>query len=217
MKNNSALFYACSLIEFIGRERKMKRSEVVRILGEKTIRQIYRYADVFHCEPIAKTADDFITNLNIPEGAFDNVASCRYEVPDYWTIGEVYERLIEDISGDDEAHIVARLMEVYAHGSVTPSPTITQTSITSRGTISASAIGKEKSALEFKKWETEKLHRDAAVQLFTDFGQKFGKGLRSRCVSQGRRAIPPGYPPRHIESRPVHRPQRPPCRYPPPG
>lgn len=113
MKNNSALFYACSLIEFIGRERKMKRSEVVRILGEKTIRQIYRYADVFHCEPIAKTADDFITNLNIPEGAFDNVASCRYEVPDYWTIGEVYERLIEDISGDDEAHIVDRLMEVY--------------------------------------------------------------------------------------------------------
>lgn len=113
MKNNSALFYACSLIEFIGRERKMKRSEVVRILGEETIRQIYRYADVFHCEPIAKTADDFITNLNIPEGAFDNVASCRYEVLDYWTIGEVYERLIEDISGDDEAHIVDRLMEVY--------------------------------------------------------------------------------------------------------
>ena len=92
----------------------MKRSELVQILGEKTIRQIYRYADVFHCEPIAKTADDFITNLNIPEGTFDNVAFCRYEVPDYWTIGEVYERLIEDISGDDEAHIVARLMEVYA-------------------------------------------------------------------------------------------------------
>lgn len=92
----------------------MKRSELVQILGEKTIRQIYRYADVFHCEPITKTADDFITNLNIPEGTFDNVASCRYEVPDYWTIGEVYERLIEDISGDDETHIVARLMEVYA-------------------------------------------------------------------------------------------------------
>ena len=58
----------------------MKRSELVCFLGEKTIRRIYRYADVFHCEPIAKTADDFITNLKIPEGAFDNVASCRYEV-----------------------------------------------------------------------------------------------------------------------------------------
>ena len=91
----------------------MKRSELVCFLGEKTIRRIYRYADVFHCEPIAKTADDFITKLKIPEGAFDNVASCRYEVPDYWTIGEVYERLIEDISDNDEEHIVERLMEVY--------------------------------------------------------------------------------------------------------
>ena len=91
----------------------MKRSELVHFLGEKTIWRIYRYADVFHCEPIAKTADDFITNLSIPEGNFDNVASCRYGVPDYWTIGEVYERLIEDISGGDEEHIIDWLLEVY--------------------------------------------------------------------------------------------------------
>ena len=113
MKNNSALFYTCSLIEFIGREQKMKRSELVRFLGEQTISRIYRYADVFHCEPIEKTANDFITSLNIPKKTFDNVASCRYNVPDYWTIGEVYERLIEDISGDGAEHTVERLMEVY--------------------------------------------------------------------------------------------------------
>ncbi len=113
MKNNSDLFYTCSLIEFIGRERKLKRSELVQLLGEQTIRRIYRYADVFHCEPIEKTADDFITNFNIPEGTFDNIKSCHYEVPDYWTIGEVYERLIEDIAGDDEEHIIDKLMEVY--------------------------------------------------------------------------------------------------------
>jgi len=113
MMNNSALFYTCSLIEFIGRKRKLKRSELVRFLGEKTIGRIYRYADVFHCEPIAKTADDFITNLNIPQGIFDNVGACRYDVPDYWTIGAVYERLIEDIAGDDTEHIIDRLTEVY--------------------------------------------------------------------------------------------------------
>lgn len=113
MKNNSALFYTCSLIEYIGRERKLKRSEVVHALGESAIRRIYRYADVFHCEPIEKTADDFITNLNIPEGDFDNVASCRYAVPDYWTIGEVYERLIEDLSGNREEEVLKNLMEVY--------------------------------------------------------------------------------------------------------
>lgn len=113
MKNNSALFYICSLIEFIGRQQKQKRSELVQMMGKKTVERIYRYADVFHCEPIEKTADDFIENLNIPEGDFDNVAKCRYTVPDYWTIGEVYERLIEDIAEDDEEHIIDRLMEVY--------------------------------------------------------------------------------------------------------
>lgn len=113
MKNNSALFYTCSLIEFIGRQQKQKRSELVQMMGKKTVERIYRYADVFHCEPIEKTADDFIENLNIPEGDFDNVAKCRYTVPDYWTIGEVYERLIEDITEDDEEHIIDRLMEVY--------------------------------------------------------------------------------------------------------
>lgn len=113
MKNNSALFYTCSLIEFIGRQQKQKRSELVQMMGKKTVERIYRYADVFHCEPIEKTADDFIENLNIPEGDFDNVAKCRYTVPDYWMIGEVYERLIEDIAEDDEEHIIDRLMEVY--------------------------------------------------------------------------------------------------------
>lgn len=113
MKNNSALFYTCSLIEFIGRQQKLRRSELVRFIGKSTLSRIYRYADVFHCEPIEKTADDFITNLQIPAGTFDNVASCRYTVPDYWTIGEVYERLIEDVCKEDEEHIIERLVEVY--------------------------------------------------------------------------------------------------------
>ena len=113
MKNNSALFYTCSLIEFIGRQQKLKRSELVQLLGKKVITRIYNYADVFHCEPIEKTADDFITNLSLPKSDFDNVASCRYTLPDYWTICEVYERLIEDVTGEDEEHIIDHLVEVY--------------------------------------------------------------------------------------------------------
>lgn len=113
MKNNSALFYTCSLIEFIGRRQKLKRSELVRLLGEKTLERIYRYADVLHCEPIEKTADEFITERDIPVGNYDNVAACRYTVPDYWTIGEVYERLIEDVCGENTERVVETLMEVY--------------------------------------------------------------------------------------------------------
>lgn len=113
MKNNSDLFYTCSLIEYIGRERHLRRSEVVDALGEAVITRIYRYADVFHCEPIDKTAGDFIEQYNIPAGSYDNVGACRYTVPDYWTMGEVYERLIEDLCGDDEAAVIPNLMQVY--------------------------------------------------------------------------------------------------------
>lgn len=113
MKNNSDLFYTCSLLEFIGREQKLKRSDLVRYMGADAIGRIYSYADVLHCEPIAKIADDFITGLSIPKGSFDNAAACRYTLPDYWTIGEVYERLIEDVCGDDADHIIDRLIEVY--------------------------------------------------------------------------------------------------------
>ena len=110
MKNESALFYLCSLIEFIGRQQKLRRRDVVNNIGEKTLRRIYSHADILHCEPIEKTADDFIVMCEIPEGSFDNVVSCKYEVPDYWAIGEVYERLIEDVCDDD---VIAKLIEVY--------------------------------------------------------------------------------------------------------
>ena len=112
MNETNDLFYVCSLIEYIGRERKLRRSEVVSGLGERTIRRIYKYADTFHCEPIAKVADDFITMCNLPVGDFDNVAACRYDVPGYWDIGAVYARLIEDVRGD--ADFVSKLVEVYS-------------------------------------------------------------------------------------------------------
>ena len=114
MKNNSDLFYTCSLIEYIGRKQKQRRETVVKLLGRETIRRIYRYADVFHCEPIAKTADDFIHICNIPVGAYDNLEKAKYEIPDYWTIGEVYERLIEDVTEDNTEAVVDTIMAVYS-------------------------------------------------------------------------------------------------------
>lgn len=114
MKNDSALFFTCSLIEFIGRQQKQRRSVVVKYLGKDTINRIYKHADVFHCEPIEKVADEFIHSCAIPVDSFDNIGKCRYEVPDYWTIGEVYERLIEDISENSERNMIEWIMEVYS-------------------------------------------------------------------------------------------------------
>lgn len=114
MNNDNALFYTCSLVEFIGRECKLKRSEVIKLLGDNVIRRIYSRADVLHCEVIASVADTFIKKCNLPIGNFDNVAKCKYEIPDYWTIGEVYKRLIEDVNSNrNNEDIIDTAKEVY--------------------------------------------------------------------------------------------------------
>lgn len=101
-------------IKLVFIRQKQRRSMVVKCLGKDLIKRIYDYADVFHCEPIEKVADEFIHNCNIPVDSFDNVEKCRYEVPDYWTIGEVYERLIEDISENSEKSMSEWIMEIYS-------------------------------------------------------------------------------------------------------
>ena len=110
MKNDVELMYTCSLIEFIGRRTRRRRGEVVELLGEDAVARIYRHADVLHCDSIERVADEFVALAGIEEGEFDNVAACRYEAPDYWTMGEVFERLIEDVSSGD---ILGTLREVY--------------------------------------------------------------------------------------------------------
>jgi len=111
MDRTNDLFYVCSLIEYIGRKQKLRRADVVKGLGEDVLRRIFRYADTFHCEQIAKVADDFIAMCSLSTGDFDNVASCRYTVPGYWDIGAVYARLVEDVA--DGADPIEKLIEVY--------------------------------------------------------------------------------------------------------
>ncbi len=100
MKKDNDLFYTCSLIEYIGRVTKNKRKELVTYLGSD-IERIYDHADVFHCEPIEKVADEFIVKNDIPTGNYDNVSDAKYEAPSYWVIGGVFERLIEDVSEEE--------------------------------------------------------------------------------------------------------------------
>ena len=50
MKYDNDLFFTCSLIEFIGRKKKLVCTDVVKYLGEDKVQRIYSYADVFHCE-----------------------------------------------------------------------------------------------------------------------------------------------------------------------
>lgn len=75
------------------------------------MQRVYNYADVFHCEPIEKVADDFIERNHIVDGNYDNLEKCRYEIPDYWDIGAVFARLIEDCY--EESDVVKGIREVY--------------------------------------------------------------------------------------------------------
>ena len=67
---------------------------------------------MFHCEPIEKVADDFIVRNAIKDGEYDPVAKAKYAVPDYWDIGEVFQRLVEDTS--DEKHVVDGIKRVFS-------------------------------------------------------------------------------------------------------
>lgn len=109
VRNDNDLFYICSLIEFIGRERKQKRKDLVNLLGEKVINIIYTHASVLHCEVIDSVADRFIEIYQIPKGDFDNVSTCKYDVPSYWDIGKVYERLIEDVCEKIDAKNIIKI------------------------------------------------------------------------------------------------------------
>lgn len=110
-RNNHALFFTCSLIEQIGRDLWCKRGQVVLGLKEDGIRAIYKNADILHCEPIEKVADDVITEFALQGSNFDNISRAKYSVPDVWTIGKVYARLIEDVSED--TNVEETIMEVF--------------------------------------------------------------------------------------------------------
>lgn len=115
MKNRDGkLFYTCALIEYIGRKYNLDRKEVVTHLGEDNLKRLYEYADVFHCDIIEKVAEEFAIKSEIKKGHFDNISNCKYKIPDYWDIGEVYERLILDVSKEyTKEGIIATLKDVY--------------------------------------------------------------------------------------------------------
>ena len=106
------LFYVCSLIEFIGRKTKNRRSTIVKILGKKELNRQLELADVNHCLSFEQVADEIIEYFNIQEGDFDSVGLCKYKVPSFQAIGKEYQRLIIDVSSEQD-NIVDVLYKVF--------------------------------------------------------------------------------------------------------
>lgn len=113
-KKANDLFFTCSLIEYLGRKTKNRRSDIVRALGKKEISRIYELADVYHSDNIERVSDDFIEKCHIVQGSYDNVSECMYSIPSHWDIGKIYKRLILGVAKERGADVVDTLMEVYS-------------------------------------------------------------------------------------------------------
>ena len=112
-KLENDLFFVCSVIEYIGRSTKNKRSEVVMKLGETEIERLLELADVLHCEPIEVNSAKLIESYGLAEGNFDNVTLCKYSIPTHFDIAKVYKRLINDLAAAQNITPSNALINVY--------------------------------------------------------------------------------------------------------
>ena len=112
-RKENDLFFTCSLIEYIGRRTKNKRSAVANALGRARIEKIYNLADVYHSDNLDSVCAAFIASSKIPTGNFDNVSAARFAVPSHWDIGKVYKRLVLGIAREKKMPIADAVMEAY--------------------------------------------------------------------------------------------------------
>ncbi|MGL6199623.1 MAG: hypothetical protein ACRC3H_11890 [Lachnospiraceae bacterium] len=112
-RKENDLFFTCSLIDYIARKTKNKRSAIVNALGKTSIAKIYDLADIYHSDNIDRVSDDFIESSGIKEGSFDNVAEAKYAVPSHWDIGKVYKRLILGIAREKGTAVIDALFAAY--------------------------------------------------------------------------------------------------------
>ncbi len=109
LKND--IFYVCTLIEYTARKTKNRRCDVVKMIGKEEIARQLRAAEVNHCLSLAQVSDELAEDFHIPDGNFDTVSECRYEVPSVHSIGKVYQRLVLATGNNDAAQAI---MNVFA-------------------------------------------------------------------------------------------------------
>jgi hypothetical protein len=112
-KTENDLFFVCSVIEYLGRETKNRRIDIVNALGSAALERLFSLADIYHCEPLESIAADLIKKHGIKKGGFDNVAACKYAVPTHFDIAKVYKRLVVAVSAAQGILPVPALIKVY--------------------------------------------------------------------------------------------------------
>ena len=112
-QKDNDLFFACSLIEYIARKTKNHKKYIIEKLEKENINKIYELAEVYHCEDIDKSADEFIEKCNIENGNYDIISECKFRIPTIWELGRVYQRLIIMVNNNENKY-VDTLIEVLS-------------------------------------------------------------------------------------------------------
>lgn len=101
-KERNDYFYICALIEYIARETKNHRADIVTAIGEKGIEKLLYDAEVNHCLSFEQVSDEVIDYYQIEQGDFDTISNCKYSIPSFLDIGKLYSIMIEDCAKQGE-------------------------------------------------------------------------------------------------------------------
>ena len=112
-REKDSIYYFCSLIEFIGRVTKNRRSDVIRHFSEEDIRHELEMADLNHTLSFEQVSDEIVEDYKISEGEFDTVKECKYSVPSVLSIGRVYQQLILAVNRDNVEETVRKVFSSF--------------------------------------------------------------------------------------------------------
>ena len=111
-KERNDYFYVCALIEYIARETKNHRGDIVNQIGEDGIKKLLYDAEVDHCLSFEQVSDEVVDYYKIKQGDFDTISAWKYSIPSFLDIGKLYSIMIEDCAkpGDE----VSELMKIFS-------------------------------------------------------------------------------------------------------
>lgn len=110
-KERNDYFYVCALIEYIARETRNHRGDIVQAIGKQGIEKLLRDAAVNHCLSFEQVSDEVIAYYRIEQGDFDTISGCRYSIPSFLDIGKLYSIMIEDCA--EPGNEVEELMKIF--------------------------------------------------------------------------------------------------------
>ena len=111
-KERNDYFYVCALIEYIARETRNHRGDIVQAIGKKGIEKLLYDAEVNHCLSFEQVSDEVISYYKIGQGNVDTISDCHYSVPSFLDIGKLYSIMIEDCARQGEE--VHELMNIFS-------------------------------------------------------------------------------------------------------